>query len=101
MGYSNDNGTTITPYTIDQIDKEGGYNWFRPLNTIFSLLDQKSNDIKNFINFINGIDEGWWFKIGAKQTSHDERDSMESWMPDTDLNQFDTLCGAIPDYPQH
>jgi hypothetical protein len=26
MGYSNDNGTTITPYTIDQIDKEGGYN---------------------------------------------------------------------------
>jgi hypothetical protein len=68
---------SIVPFDIDNMDiKDMGYNWFRPLNMIFSLDDINVDIIHKFTEFIvNDNDE--LNKLGAKMLTIGEKQSME------------------------
>jgi ABC-type phosphate transport system substrate-binding protein len=75
--YSKGNGESnevVAPYNkIDDVDKVAGYNWFRPLNTIVSVQDQQSLEIKFIRNLISSERSNELKKLGAQSLSNSEK----------------------------
>jgi hypothetical protein len=74
MAYRSNQATNPVPFDINKVDQTNGYNWFRPLNMIFSIVMNK----EAVMNFLSGIlnDEQTMLAIGAKPLSNTEKSTM-------------------------